>query len=59
MYKTVEILSFRGPRVEVLDNSLEILQLVSLLDSTELDQVNLILIRHIEAGPLIKTCIQL
>ena len=38
----------------VLNNSLDFLQLISLMGVTELDQVNLILIRHVEAGPLIK-----
>lgn len=40
--------------MEVLDNSLEILYLVSFLGSTKLGQVNLILVRHSEAGPLMK-----
>ena len=38
----------------VVDNSLEIVQVVFLLGSTELGQVNLILINHTKAGPLLK-----
>lgn len=40
--------------MEALDNSLETLYLVSVLGSTKLGQVNLILVRHTEAGPLMK-----
>lgn len=42
------------PEKEALDNSLEILQFVSLFSSTKLDQLTLILIRYQEDGPLIK-----
>lgn len=50
----LKFLQLMCPRVEALDNSLEILQFVSLFTSTKLNQVNFILIRHFEGGPLIK-----
>lgn len=54
MYKKLESLYLRCPRAWASDNSLKILQLIFLLSSTELEQVNVILIGQLEAETLMK-----